>query len=55
MASSRSTFRDESGDNVDMDRMYDAAEQMGDNLPVGLGGNFEYQGARRGGERWGCG
>lgn len=40
--SSGSAFRDDDRDNVEVvDQMCDATEQMGEEMPVGLGG-FEY-------------
>lgn len=42
---SRSSFRDD--ENVDVvNQMHDVADQMGDDMSIGLGGNFEYQEAK---------
>ncbi|PQM42211.1 hypothetical protein Pyn_23039 [Prunus yedoensis var. nudiflora] len=42
--SSGSAFRDDREDEDVVDQMYDAADQMGEDMPIGLGGNFEYRG-----------
>lgn len=44
--SSASAFRDDEGDKEVIKEMYEAAEQMGEDMPIGLRGNFEYRGAR---------
>ncbi|PQQ04887.1 hypothetical protein Pyn_24996 [Prunus yedoensis var. nudiflora] len=46
--SSGSTFRDDRDDVDVVDKMYDATDQMGEDMPIGLGGNFEYRGVRGG-------
>lgn len=45
--SSGSAFRDDREDEDVVEQMYDATDQMGEGMPIGLGGNFEYRGARR--------
>ncbi|CAL2256563.1 unnamed protein product [Prunus armeniaca] len=44
--SSGSAFRDDEGDKEVVEEMYEAAEQMGEDMPIGLRGNFEYRGAK---------
>ncbi|CAL9023457.1 unnamed protein product, partial [Prunus brigantina] len=38
---------DKDDENV-MDQIYEAADQMGEGMRIGLGGNFVYQGVRSG-------
>ncbi|VVA24585.1 PREDICTED: LOC110745087 [Prunus dulcis] len=38
--------RDDEGDKEVVEEMYEAAEQMGEDMPIGLRGSFEYRGAR---------
>ncbi|KAH0981231.1 hypothetical protein GBA52_008408 [Prunus armeniaca] len=45
--SSGSTFRDDRDDVEVVDQMSDTTNQMGEDMPIGLGGSFEYQGAIR--------
>ncbi|CAL9004779.1 unnamed protein product [Prunus brigantina] len=45
--SSWSAFRDEREDDDVVEQMHEAAEQMGEGMPVGLGGEFEYRGGER--------
>lgn len=42
--SSGSAFRDDRDDVDVVDQMYDAADRMGEDMTIGLGGNFEYRG-----------
>lgn len=44
--SSGSVFRNDKDDENVMDQMYEAADQMGKGMRIGLGGNFEYPGVR---------
>ncbi|PQQ11221.1 hypothetical protein Pyn_18892 [Prunus yedoensis var. nudiflora] len=43
-ASNGSTFRNDREDDNVVEQMYQAADQMGEDMPIGLGGSFEYQG-----------
>lgn len=45
-SSSGSTFRGDEKDIDMVDEMYEVPKQMGEDMPVGLGGNFEYSRAR---------
>ncbi|KAI5324283.1 hypothetical protein L3X38_033356 [Prunus dulcis] len=46
MSSIGPAFRGDEKDIDMVDEMYEAAKQMGEDMPVGLGGNFEYSRAR---------
>ncbi|VVA40453.1 PREDICTED: CISIN_1g0418261mg [Prunus dulcis] len=46
ISSTRPVFMDDEKDIDMVDEMYEAAKQMGKDMPVGLGGNFEYSRAR---------
>ncbi|PQQ19306.1 hypothetical protein Pyn_07078 [Prunus yedoensis var. nudiflora] len=45
--SSGSAFRDDKDEEDVVDQMYEAADQMGEDMPIGLGGTFEYRGVER--------
>lgn len=45
-SSSGSVSRNDKDDENVMDQMYEAADQMGEGMRIGLGGNFEYPGVR---------
>ncbi|KAI5313486.1 hypothetical protein L3X38_042662 [Prunus dulcis] len=45
-ASNGLAFRDDRDDADVVDQMYDTADQMGEDMPIGLGKNFEYRGIR---------
>lgn len=42
-ASNGSAFRDNRDDVDVVDQMYDTADQMGEDMPIGLDRNFEYR------------
>ncbi|KAH0983478.1 hypothetical protein GBA52_010655 [Prunus armeniaca] len=42
MPSNGSTFRDDGEDEDVVAQMYEATDQMGEEMLIGLGGNFEY-------------
>lgn len=41
--SSGSAFRDDEDKTTVVERMYEVADQIGDDMQIGLGGNFDYQ------------
>ncbi|PQQ19309.1 hypothetical protein Pyn_07081 [Prunus yedoensis var. nudiflora] len=45
--SSWSAFRDDKDEENVVDQMYEAANQMGEDMPIGLGGTFEYRGVEK--------
>ncbi|PQP94148.1 hypothetical protein Pyn_16103 [Prunus yedoensis var. nudiflora] len=42
--SSGSAFRDDREDKDVVDQMYEEADQMGEDMPIGMCGTFEYRG-----------